>query len=522
MVKRDLSEDIWGMFEGEFQQRIDRLSEDAAGVMRLISFLEQIQPTVFYKKLNTTVPSFSFNQIVQYAQKKISSQTGPEGIKDVFIDIAGETREAEKIYLEKIVADIFHQGVNSFEQQLKERLDLVDIFIDSVEYGSEQTTGEISSQFKQTLQLKGALDEGMMTAIMQRQPSALDNLAKAIGRSLKKVYLTRILRTIEHRLNRSFRTDIDKLLDADWNSIKDALIKSMRDGYQSSVNFRSNPNHPIIQKISQILNRQMKSRHGIMDITNLLREMAIGTQAAINQKTHQQGFRQVQYLKYQYLAADLIKDLDPTELSASVIAHLKETTELQKTVWGLQEIMSIIENHLDYKGLPAEYREEIEKHLESSVIKALYEHPLSLLIKNPAEEGSVEKQTDNQTSSIQNESPNISLEQRETIFQAFGQKVQRENYRQVMLRAISQLWIEHLTNMEALRVSVSLESYAQRDPLVEYKKTATDAFKMLLSNIRMAVVSGMFRLQFTYANPTAQKKKSKSKGKSRKRHRKKK
>jgi hypothetical protein len=46
--------------------------------------------------------------------------------------------------------------------------------------------------------------------------------------------------------------------------------------------------------------------------------------------------------------------------------------------------------------------------------------------------------------------------------------------------------------MEALRVSVGLEAYAQRDPLVQYKSKASELFQNLLSSMRLAVISRMF------------------------------
>jgi preprotein translocase subunit SecA len=49
--------------------------------------------------------------------------------------------------------------------------------------------------------------------------------------------------------------------------------------------------------------------------------------------------------------------------------------------------------------------------------------------------------------------------------------------------------------MEALRISIGMEAYAQKDPLIQYKSRSTDAFKDLFADIRMGVVSRMFRLQ---------------------------
>ena len=46
--------------------------------------------------------------------------------------------------------------------------------------------------------------------------------------------------------------------------------------------------------------------------------------------------------------------------------------------------------------------------------------------------------------------------------------------------------------MEALRVSIGLEAYAQRDPLVQYKNRAFEMFRELLTDTRTGVVTRMF------------------------------
>ncbi|MFN2303125.1 MAG: hypothetical protein ACK2TV_05265, partial [Anaerolineales bacterium] len=66
-------------------------------------------------------------------------------------------------------------------------------------------------------------------------------------------------------------------------------------------------------------------------------------------------------------------------------------------------------------------------------------------------------------------------------------------YRQLLLSKISELWVDYLTKVEALRVSVRMEAYGQRDPLVEYKGQASTMFSDLLSDIRAGVIDQMFR-----------------------------
>jgi preprotein translocase subunit SecA len=49
--------------------------------------------------------------------------------------------------------------------------------------------------------------------------------------------------------------------------------------------------------------------------------------------------------------------------------------------------------------------------------------------------------------------------------------------------------------MEALRISIRLEAYAQRDPLVEYKSQAFKMFQDLFADMRSSLVNRMFVFQ---------------------------
>jgi preprotein translocase subunit SecA len=74
-------------------------------------------------------------------------------------------------------------------------------------------------------------------------------------------------------------------------------------------------------------------------------------------------------------------------------------------------------------------------------------------------------------------------------------RTQNQAYRQALLGAITELWVDYLTRVEALRVSVGLEAYAQRDPLVQYKSRASEMFQTLLADIRGVVISRIFLMR---------------------------
>jgi len=79
--------------------------------------------------------------------------------------------------------------------------------------------------------------------------------------------------------------------------------------------------------------------------------------------------------------------------------------------------------------------------------------------------------------------------------QEVGRRVQSQIYRQVLLGAITELWVDYLTRVEALRVSIGLEAYAQSDPLVKYKSEASVMFQNLLADIRAGVIGRIFLYQ---------------------------
>lgn len=79
----------------------------------------------------------------------------------------------------------------------------------------------------------------------------------------------------------------------------------------------------------------------------------------------------------------------------------------------------------------------------------------------------------------------------------------REVERQVYLRAIDSIWIDHIANMRELRRSVALEAYGQRDPLIIYKDLAYQELQTTLNKIRNAFVQTIFKVSISPATQTA-------------------
>ena len=71
----------------------------------------------------------------------------------------------------------------------------------------------------------------------------------------------------------------------------------------------------------------------------------------------------------------------------------------------------------------------------------------------------------------------------------------KEAERFFILQQIDTLWREHLQAMEALRESVGLRGYGQKDPLIEYKNEGYDMFLEMMTQMRRNVIYSMFMFQ---------------------------
>ena len=67
----------------------------------------------------------------------------------------------------------------------------------------------------------------------------------------------------------------------------------------------------------------------------------------------------------------------------------------------------------------------------------------------------------------------------------------------VLLHTIDSRWREHLENVDNLREGINLRAYAQKDPLIEYKKESFIMFEVVNLSIATEVVEKVFKIQLS-------------------------
>lgn len=76
-----------------------------------------------------------------------------------------------------------------------------------------------------------------------------------------------------------------------------------------------------------------------------------------------------------------------------------------------------------------------------------------------------------------------------------GSETMRELERMVLLRIIDEKWMDHIDAMDQLRNGIGLRAYAQKDPLVEYRFEAYEAFQNMVYSIKEDVVRFILRVR---------------------------
>jgi preprotein translocase subunit SecA len=78
---------------------------------------------------------------------------------------------------------------------------------------------------------------------------------------------------------------------------------------------------------------------------------------------------------------------------------------------------------------------------------------------------------------------------------SFGEEVTRQVEKAVLMQTLDNLWREHIVTLDHLRQVIGLRSFAQRDPLIEYKSEGYQLFGDMMRRWREDVTRTMFRLQ---------------------------
>ena len=273
-----------------------------------------------------------------------------------------------------------------------------------------------------------------------------------VNAQLTGLYAARLIATVQNRVGSSFG---QKFEVGDWENAADIILEAAENALNNRRERLVGENGQIAQDIESL----MPSKWDDTSKLKLLINISQGSRTAFDQRTHRQVKQVFNRFSYVFLMAQLLDGQEADEITENVLTHLEEAEKALVFAIGQGEYNRLSPNAVRLADFgEAAKRAFGEERLDETV-------------------------TD------------MSESDRNVLISSIGNYVLNEVRRQLLLGATSELWVEYLTRIEALRVSIGLEAYAQRDPLVQYKSKASEMFAQLVEDIQALVVSRAFALQ---------------------------
>jgi preprotein translocase subunit SecA len=247
----------------------------------------------------------------------------------------------------------------------------------------------------------------------------------------------------------------------DWEALAERVLDRIHQAYERRIERFLGTNGQIMADLTNAVGRYQGGL-GQHQLLALLVMMTQGARATFDKKTHRRVYQRTNRLNYVYYAAQLLEGRSPEEVSQDVLEHLELARTSMQRAWGIS----------DWRRLSASSMSELDEKAQKGLQAALGDETYARVSGLPLQ--------------------SLDEAERDVVIVELGRQALTEVYRQLLLAVITELWVDYLTQMEALRVSIGLEAYGQRDPLVQYKSRASGLFQNLLNDMRSGVVSRMF------------------------------
>lgn len=465
-VKSDLSEDVLDMVEVELRKRIPESLADEEGPWRLLAYLNDIQPTIDYEPVY--FPSFTLSVLFAEYRGILNGKTSSvEELEQVSLELAKRTLEADKDHLMLRANQMLNQVQENIDTQLQERLDTLEAYFDGRE---TDETDPVAAPQDPLSELSGfvrtplKLSKEQLRQLQEGSPEVKNVVEGQIETFLFNVQLNRLIGSLERRLEESLNLRTADLLSLNWEEISRKVLDTIESVYQQRMQRLLGSDGEIARDIRPILNSLAEKIIDDRGLIKILTLMQRGTQLTFDEKTHRKGRKVYLRLHYEYLAAHYLENSEPEDVANRILDHLNQALAALEEARGYMVWNRLQQMGTTLRGISESLLTELSDEVGQEAFNRLVEVPLD----------------------------EIQEQDRLQILKVLGHRLQNEVYRELLLRVISDQWVDYLTKMEALRVSIRMEAYAQRDPLVQYKGKALEMFQALLADIRMGVISRLF------------------------------
>jgi preprotein translocase subunit SecA len=465
-TKDDLHQDVIEMLATEVQRRVPQALEEPEGPWKLLDWLDQIQPTLNLG--GALFPSYSMRLLLEHLTKNRGQYAGPADVQDALLHLAADALQAESEHIQRTADTLLENTRQRLDDQLKERAEALDTFFEGLglEEGEEaRTPRQLLDELQGMVHVPLRLSPDEQRLLRAEPHQVRDAIRQQVEAGVAAQSLTRLLGALERRLGESLELSPEQLPLGAWDALSEQVLQALQTVLERRRERLLGEDSPSASPIARDLeNALAKTGSGLTSgqLLSLLLMMPQGSRASFDKKTHRRVMHRTTRLTYTYFAARLLKDRTDEQITQDVLKHLEAAQETMRRAWGAGEFSRLANASLG----------ELDPRAQTAIRLALDEETCRYLESAPLN-------TLDRTQAL-------------LVIDALGRRALSEVYRQVLLGVITELWVDYLTQMESLRVSIGLEAYAQRDPLVQYKSKASALFQDLLSAMRLGVITRMF------------------------------
>ena len=168
-----------------------------------------------------------------------------------------------------------------------------------------------------------------------------------------------------------------------------------------------------------------------------------------------------------------------------VIFSQRNNVMNSKEIFNISDVFlsEIIENLLDLKN----------KYLANPKINE-FSNQLKSIVGKSFDEKEIEGLTQIKSDEFKEKIQEKFKQKRNERIKYLGEDQSQEIEKRILLQTIDLNWKSHIQYLEQLRQVVSLRGYAQRDPLIEYKKEAFNLFENLLNKLKTDLITVLINL----------------------------
>jgi len=457
--KEDLREDVTEMLRTEIRRRVEEGMGDQEGPWKLLAYLEDTQPPMDLGEV--AHPSYSLKLMMEW----IGSPDSVDALKSKLLKLADEALDAWHEHLRNWAAMMIQQSEMHFEAQQAERTDVFDTFVEGLAYGEDGTQRNVSQELSELMHVPLRLSDEIIEGLHAGQTEAAEEVRRQVQMTLMQIFIRRLILTFEHRLNDNWNLKAADHVEQTWDEIHDILMARVEDTLQRRSDLLLGDSGDIARDLEANQDLMTAALEDPGAMMRLLVVMTQGRVITFDDRTHRRMLKSTLRLTYIFLAAKLLEGRELPEVQKDILTHLEIAQDKLGSVWGQAELDRLHNAGHTLVNLTETWQKRLSEGVGEETFESIKLQPLDQL--NPADH--------------------------QRVAAVLGSFAQNRLYRQVLLSKISELWVEYLTKVEALRVSVRMEAYGQVDPLVAYKGQASEMFSGLLSDIRAGVIAQMFR-----------------------------